>query len=310
LCIECGYDLGGLPPEASCPECALSADESLRAPTMLGRSAGFVRGLRDGARLIHVMILSVVIVSIVVAAIAGGAAAAAVGGLSLTVIIGLAAVLQTALVLGFHWGWWRFTGPDPGGMRMGETDGARKTTRVATAIAAAIALLALPSQLITASVTATPAAGNPNAGPSALFLIAMIVSAVLGFLSFGAYGTQFIAGLIYVRQIGRRSGDETLRRRAATRVWLIPALVVGGYAMIFVTAIAAAAVGPVALVGMLFLLVGLLGALVMYYNLFIRARKTLTGVLKEIELESARRQALADAPAESSEPRSAEPPSN
>ncbi len=166
------------------------------------------------------------------------------GLLASDLFIVIAAILSVAVNALALWGWWRFTEPDPAHTEGSSVGDARWLIRAS--VVASIVCDACVNVL---------GALAPAKGPLAPLLLLLMVVAALGTL--GAFTTRFFASIVYVRRLAARIPDPQLERRAQMAMWACPlAAVFAGW-----------------MCG-----IGLLIALVIYFNLLEQVRRALLGV--------------------------------
>jgi hypothetical protein len=224
-CIQCGYDLSGLPADGVCPECGLPIERSLRSNMLIDASPEYVRKLARGLSLVLNGILLYLLLFIVLflgigvlfGALAGaggggggggGAAAAGLGvtGL-LTIVVMVASLAALAMVLG---GWWLFSEPDP--MYFGRDDGSKARTVVRQSLSAYVGLIVAGFLLQSISLFGVFLPGQ--------FILGIAVS-VLQFVAFAVF---FFASMLYVRWLAPRVPNQKVFKRSKTLLWLGPVL--------------------------------------------------------------------------------------
>ena len=210
-CAHCGYNLQGLDPERSCPECGTPIERSLRSDFLSDADPAWVRKLADGANLIAIGI----VIAIVVGLLSGAVAAAwneAVGGL-LTIIPAVIHAIGT---------WW-VTTPEPG-----TTDLALDHARAGEAKGRALARWGVIVSTVSNSVASLVAFADPAA--STAFSLVGGIAGLVG----------FFALFVYARRLALRIPDEALAKQTRTVMW---GFIVSYAAIIVLVGIIAAATG-------------------------------------------------------------------
>lgn len=243
-CMQCGYNLKGLPLSGNCPECARAVEDSLRGVFLQYASDRYLKTTLSGLSLVLNGILVMIVVNV---AGAVTSSAFASSGVEL-VMSAIGMVPSVMLVLGY----WRYTAPDPQFTGQEPPNAARKVMRIAVCVQAGGTFFMFLSGLLTLTVVGNqPTAGSSIA--SLLFGVTMLV----GIVGLAAWLVQFFATMRYTRWMASRVPDALIIRRTKTYMWLLP--VIG-------------AVG-------LFVLIGPLIALVLYWNLHDRLRKHLKSII-------------------------------
>ncbi len=259
-CVGCGYDLRGLPADGHCPECGVLVERSLRGDRLVNSSPEYVRALARGIRLIMVSILI---------SLASGISSAVIGvlgsmpsTLSPTAVQALTSVIQIVGFVGGMLGlvgWWRFTEPDPRYSGRSNPDPARRVVRGAVVVLAVALLLSTITQFIMLGAGIwTPSGPTTTLGTAAAIIV--VLSILLGLLSFAAWLTLFFGSMVHLRWLAPRIPEMTVFERAKTYMWLLPVI---------------------SIVGVCLLYLGPLVALILYYRLLLRIRKGLDGVVVE-----------------------------
>ena len=246
-CIQCGYNLQGLPVSGLCPECGTALEKSLRGVLLEYSSEEYLHKLHSGLSLIVNAILLTVVWTIAYFLMAlwlsGGTASA-------LWILGLAAWFPA--IMSFV-GYWKFSEPDPGYAGREDTESARKLLRNAVLVEAACMVLLLFFSLLHATppwLRTTPGTGA-GAGASSLV---DLVKILLNIVSWGAILAQFFGMMRYTRWLARRVPDAYIEQRTKTYMWLLPLL---------------------STVGLLLVGLGLFIAVILYWSLLDRMRKHL-----------------------------------
>lgn len=197
-CLNCGYNLRGLMPDGSCPECGMAIMRSLQGARLRFSDEAYLRALHLGASaIVYVSLGEVVgiVGMLVIAVILGGVDPALLAGVFL-----LAQMLRAA-------GWWAFTTPDPALTSNARGDRVRRALRVAA---------------VTAAAASVPIFTHTT-------LVNWGLAAPLAWLALlAAWITQFFASLLYLRGLAARVPDQSLRDHAATSLWLLPSMFIGG----------------------------------------------------------------------------------
>ena len=243
-CISCGYLLRGLNPSGTCPECGTSVAESLRGDLLFYRNIEYVRTLRKGLSFIlNGILLYIILMVVSLGAVAVLGVTGTAGAGTIELLVSGGGLGVSILILV---GWWLFTSQDPGVPLHAEPK-ARKITRIAVIVNAATALLGFFTQGLLAFVAS-----------ELLLLLSMLV----GLISTAAFVTQFFAGMLYCRGLSRRLPSEKLYKRAKSRMIACP---------IWAT------------VGSLLFGLGILIALILYWNYLDMIRKALKTIIAAIE---------------------------
>ncbi|MEN0021221.1 MAG: hypothetical protein AAF747_10090 [Planctomycetota bacterium] len=161
-------------------------------------------------------------------------------------VTGVATLTTLAILLG----WWWFTEADPG-IDTDNEPRARRITRAAVVVGAAVAILELLVELV-----GVPGGLGGGGGISPTVVVAIM----LAIAGLAAFVTQFIAGMLYVRGLATRLPSRKVYRLSKSRIWLCP---------IFYT------------VGVVLIGLGPLIALILYWNFLNLTKKEIVRVQKE-----------------------------
>lgn len=246
-CFRCSYNLRGLPIAGVCPECGTPVQDSLRGILLQFASAEYLSTIHSGLSLILNGILLMVLLS-VVSIFIGINASGVAGGDPGLVLAGLQIIPSVMMLLGY----WKYTEPDPGFAGTELPAAARKVMRVTVVIQAATTAAGF---LLSFATIVFLAGGAATSGASAVLLVVGIVNIT----GIGAFVVQFFATMRYTRWMASRVPDARIITRTKTYMWALPAI---------------------AIVGAIFLFLGPLIALVLYWNLLDRLRKHVKAIRK------------------------------
>ncbi len=246
-CVRCRYSLRGLSPYTVCPECSTPIERSLRGDLLRFSAPEYVRSLHRGAFLVTLMFggyLALIPLAVLLHV-------QAVGFASLL----RSAVFYTMPALGFI-GWWFLTRPEKPRIENDRHAAVRRTIRACVLVQVGQSVAVEVHGAVSAGVTFSPVA----------FLLAIV-----GFL---AFATQFIAGLIHVRTLGRRIPDERLIKWATATLWAsIPLALIFGFQTFGSTG-----------TSLIWIIVEVLGALIVvlsYVSIIDRLRRSLKRVRRD-----------------------------
>lgn len=241
-CMTCGYSLRGLTRDSLCPECGTPVRDSVRGDLLFYRNTEYVKTLKRGLSLILNGLLLYIIIMLAVVfsgvAVGAGLIAGTTNSIEYMGTIGIVGVSVMILL-----GWWLFTQRDPGVSEEHEPK-ARQITRIAVVANLAVAL----GSFVVESLVIL--------GISSVILD--ILSFVFSLLWFAAFGTQFFAGMLYLRRLARRLPSPKIHQLAKNRMIACP---------IWFT------------VGIILLGLGPLIALILYWNLLDMVRKALKTII-------------------------------
>ena len=120
----------------------------------------------------------------------------------------IAAVLDSGMLVLMIFGWWLFSTPDPSVSERNTGDLARQFVRIAVLVNGLAGILGNAGQSLQYSLA--PGLAAIVAGLSLFILLIWLVS--------------FVAGMVYIRWIGRRIPSERVEQRAKLLMWLGPLL--------------------------------------------------------------------------------------
>ena len=251
LCRGCGYDLAGLAVSGVCPECSKPVADSLRGDLLAFAGSEYIAKLHTGVWYILAAIILMVCMAILgfVVAMVIGVGAGAPGSAHQFLEWGSLAGSLVGTGLSIY-GWYLFSTPDPAGHLLDPGDRPRRIVRIAVLVTAAITLISTVIQFLEPAAARNPWVGRGNT-PAGFMAVLAIVLMIAGFI---VWIVQFFAAMRYLQWLAPRIPDTKLAKRARTYVWLLPVIYVPG----------ALACG-----------LGILVALVMYYNFLDAFRKAL-----------------------------------
>lgn len=246
-CVQCSYNLRGVPITGKCPECGTDVAASLKGILLQHAGTEYLTTLRSGLSLVlnGLLLYIVMMVGMTFVAIALQQAPTAI----FNILGGVLGLLIAGMIM---FGYFKYSAPDPGyieppaeyvGQKTPVTS--RKTLRAAVVVQACIALLQFVFALLVTRGIGTGVLGIVNISMGVISLIAWIV--------------QFLAVMDYTSWLGHRVPDHYIIKRTKRYKWLLPVI---------------------AVVGLLLAGLGPLIALVMYWNLLDRLRKHLKTILK------------------------------
>jgi hypothetical protein len=219
-CIQCGYNLLGLPISGVCPECGMDVARSLRGDLFRFGAIEHVQRLHRGAAIAAVMAwawLPLDIASGVMSIFIG----AVIGHDTALIVWSFLACAATLFRL---YGWWLFTTPEVAESETAPARPARRTLRFIVAISACLAFV---SMVAGAGFLAWMSAGLPSGAAATL---GPILSTCLGLAGTAAWIAGFYASLVYLRRIGPRVPDRTVTGRPK-KIMLAPAWIAGQVAV-------------------------------------------------------------------------------
>lgn len=207
-CRSCGYNLRGLNPQATCPECSTPIDRSIHGDLLQFCDPAWVGRMGKGLQLIIIGLL----VNVAYSIIFGSAIVllTSTGTSMMTTVIAVAGAIGAALSLITVIGAWMLTTVDPGQAEAEQPMTARRLARwciLARVAAAPLELIVSPlggMGLGTLGAPFTPRLMIPMVGLVALGMIALIGTA---------------AGLIYLRQLALRIPRESLAKQTRIVMW-------------------------------------------------------------------------------------------
>jgi hypothetical protein len=239
-CVQCGYNLRGLPYAGKCPECGIPVQDSLRGILLQFASSEYLAKLNQGLSLVLNGILLMIILNV----LSFFVGATGAGGSQIVLAIAGLQLLPSIMIL---LGYWKYTEPDPGFVGTELPGAARKIMRITVVVQAICTALGFVVQIVLlSSVTAGVATPGNNAAIAIGGLVLLVSLA-----SIAAWGVQFFATMKYTGWIATRVPDALIMKRARTYMWLLPLIGIVGIIVI---------IGP-------------LIALVLYWNLLDRLRK-------------------------------------
>ncbi|MBK9188343.1 MAG: hypothetical protein IPM33_05240 [Phycisphaerales bacterium] len=241
-CVQCSYNIRGLPISGKCPECGTPVELSLRGVLLQYASTEYLDTVRAGLSLVLNGILLYIVVTIltflgtiVFASVLGG------GWSGYTLALTIVSFGVHGIIL---FGYWKYTEPDPGFVGRNLPDTARRVVRVAVVIQAGAAVIQLVTVL-------GGSAGSPAAP------VVSVIAFLGGLLAFAAWIMGFFGIMRHTDWMARRIPDVFVINRIRLYIWLLPVIAVAGSIV---------------------LLLGPLIALIMYWNLLDRMRKHLKAI--------------------------------
>jgi hypothetical protein len=240
-CVQCSYNIKGLPLAGKCPECGMAVSMSLKGVLLQFASPEYQGTIRSGLSMVlnGILLYIVLILTSVAMVFALGQST------SLMLILAVLGIGVQGLIL---FGYWRYTEPDPGFVGRDLPDTPRKIVRIAVMIQAAAAVVQLFAQV------GGLAAG---VGTSGIAVAVSVLSTIMSFIAFGAWIMGFFGIMRYTDWMARRLPDAHIIARVKLYIWLLPVI---------------------AIVGIIALGLGPLIALIMYWNLLDRMRKHLKAI--------------------------------
>jgi hypothetical protein len=247
-CVQCSYNLRGLPYAGNCPECGTPVENSLRGILLQYASPDYLKSVHQGLSLVLNGILLMIVFGLVGVFI-GLAAATGVGAAPawLPLVTGGLGLIPSVMML---LGYWKYTDPDPSFVGTELPKAARKVMRVTVVIQALTTAISFVFQLAAGSMSTGGANSSSSIALDGLFML-------IGLVSMGAWIVQFFATMKYTGWLASRVPDAHIVKRSRTYMWLLPV---------------------VAIVGAILLFLGPLIALVMYWNLLDRLRKQVKAI--------------------------------
>lgn len=210
-CSACGYNLRGLTPTSTCPECALPIGLSIKGDLLQFSNPHWVERLARGAMFIIIGIFANIAFSILFGM---GNAFLTIAGAA-TVPVQLAMGFVGALVSGITvFGGWLLTTRDPSKAADESMFSARRITRW-TMFAG---LTHWPMQMALTATMGTGAlnvAVNPLTAPTPAFMILSVVS--LAFQLFGMIA--YVAGMALLRAMALRIPRRSLATQTSIAMW-------------------------------------------------------------------------------------------
>ncbi len=203
-CVECGYDLFGLPLAGSCPECGKPVADSLRGILLQYASREYVGMVRQG----HSIVLNGILAQVIITILVWIETATNVFGPIVEAGAGIATIAVSIVVFA---GYLRLTIPDPQFTGTERPDAARQIVRIAV-IGQIVFTLA---QLVISVL-------SPGLGAS------LIINVLLGLLGAVMWAVQFFAMMRYTRWLGQRVPDVHVVKTATRYMWVLPLLTTFG----------------------------------------------------------------------------------
>ncbi len=214
ICLQCGYNVRGLPRGGRCPECGTPIKRSLQGNLLRYSSPAYLATLNRG-----VLLILAAIAAQVICVVGGWILIAWLTAKGWTDVARVSELLLSTASTGVSVvsliGWWLFSAPDPAFVGSGGGTTARKVVR-ATVVAAAVltAMVTVADTLATSIAPSGTAAGDILLG---------VVQAV-----------KFFAAMLYLRWLAHRFSNVVFDARARLLMWLCPLLVTVGTLFCFV----------------------------------------------------------------------------
>jgi hypothetical protein len=204
-CLNCGYNLRGLVPEGSCPECGALIVRSLQGNLLQFSNPAYLASLHRGV----VLVLCAALAHATITPVAIGSAFAFAFTPPALLLVGMTTVSLVSSLLSLA-GWWMFTTPDPGIMDGDKGDRPRQIARACVAMQAVTTLAMAAIEHIPFGVGVQP-----------LVNVVMVFGGALTIAG-------FFASMYYIRWLAPRVPDKSLRDTAARYLWLLPLIAVLG----------------------------------------------------------------------------------
>lgn len=219
-CLQCGYNLCGLPVAGNCPECGTPVVNSLRGNLLRYTAPEHLEALHKGVVLVMSGVIAGLLgtVGIIVLQIVSGFVARGPGLPNPTLKVISDSIDLVASGIGLL-GWWLLSAPDPSLIGEDRSISSRKLVRAMVIVRVGSALLAFTLQILVLS----PAVGPPTVANSALGL--NVAAAVIAGV---AWIVLFFAAMKYIQWLAYRVPDRSLRDGARRFVWLGPLIYVAG----------------------------------------------------------------------------------
>ncbi len=249
-CYWCDYDLSNTTPNSVCPECGVPVTASIGSGILIEAPIETLKSIHTGFRMVTILLVIYIVVSIAGGIIAS-ILAATIANSSMYFFVIANSIISNGLLLAIALGWWKLSQPLqnlPAGITGNDK---RSLLRVTT-------WLFVASTLATLLYNFIPRNYNPTAPPTSLIFIAMIMS----FVGLVIMLLFFIAQVRYIGWFAKLVHNRKMERRAKHFVWSGPLI---------------------AIIGAIFLFIGPLIVLVLYWNMIEYTRRDLKKVINTIE---------------------------
>ncbi|MGJ8636548.1 MAG: hypothetical protein ACSHX5_06860 [Phycisphaerales bacterium] len=259
-CYKCDYNLDGLDPSGSCPECGYLIADSVGRGILSRCDPAYLERLHKGVVLVQTAIILMIAYAISIGII--GTVATRITNIDPILFELIVTTLSLALSFMFLIGWYKFSTPNE---QVGESYSGRNRRKFVRWMVILTALFKL-AQL-----------------PLAFFNYSAVVLTIGGILAIASvvlFAVRFYAEMLYVRWMAPLLRNNRVYKRTTTLMWMGP-IMIGGT---IVTAFMSVFISPMlAAFGMIFVAIGLLAMLIMYWNMLDWIRKDLKAIRAAFE---------------------------